>query len=584
MPEREVASVIQCPTCKTMLEPGVRFCPHDGTPLTETAAFSGAPTPTSIRNRPPELQLPLLLENRYQLVELLGGGGMAKVYKAIDSRFGRDVAVKVINPELRGDPEFDARFQREAQIASKLADPYIVVVHDFGVDPNLGPFLVMEYLQGRSLRQLFQQEGRLPVKAALQVAGQMFLALMHAHSKDIIHRDIKPDNVFLLDSTGVGRIHIRVLDFGIARIMRRDEAGGGPTLTSAGAVLGTPRYMSPEQLAGQPLDARSDLYSAGLVIYEALTGHLPFQSGKKKLIELCPDLQEPMQELVDQCLRPDREERPPSAVEVYLRLQELGKASGVLLMPPGAMDRLVQSYRNKQGGDKKEEPPTVAYPAPKSRLFTRRRLLLGGGGLALLLGGLGVGAYFLKPGPTPPKPGEPESLLDVKIGDPLVEVADKLDVHLNSTGNPWGKPPGKKPVYEPKYLVGHILTNDRKLLGLSEEDLDKVQLYCNKDGKLAVLFVDSEVRAVVVHKGGHKAATGRGVYLSGITSDIFEKYKGVVDLQLNPYKVDPAEEKDKDKDKEIRDFRIGLAPSLGIGFEVINDEIRCITLFPPVKQ
>ncbi len=578
MPEREVAPVIQCPTCKAMLESGVRFCPHDGTPLTETAAYSGAPTPTSVRNRPPELPLPVLLENRYRLVELLGGGGMAKVYKAVDSRFGRDVAVKIINPELRGDPEFDARFQREAQIASKLADPYIVVVHDFGVDPNLGPFLVMEYLQGRSLRQLFQQQGRLPVKVALQVAGQMFLALMHAHSKDIVHRDIKPDNVFLLDHTGVGRIHIRVLDFGIARIMRRDEAGGGPTLTSAGAVLGTPRYMSPEQLAGQLLDARSDLYSAALVIYESLTGHLPFQSGKKKLTELCPDLQQPLQDLLEQCLRPDREERPPSAIEVYLRLQELGKASGVLLMPPGAMDRLVQTYRNKQGDEKRGESTTVTYPGPGSRTRVRRRLLLGGA-LALLLAGLGIGAFFLWPRPPVPKPGEPDTLHGVKIGDPLGEVTKNLDLKLYATGNPWGPTRGnttdKKAPHESRKLVGHILT--REMLGLSDADLEHVRLYCTEDEKLAVLAVNDEVRAVVARKGGHKAGTGRGVHLSGTTSEIFTKYTDVADLKVESLQTGPEE------DKEARTLRVVLFSSLGVGFEVAGDEVRGITLFPPVK-
>jgi tRNA A-37 threonylcarbamoyl transferase component Bud32 len=574
MPEREEAPVIQCPTCKATLESGVRFCPHDGTPLTDTAAYSGAPTPTTVRNRPPELQLPILLENRYNLVELLGGGGMAKVYKAVDKRFGRDVAVKVINPELRGDPEFDARFQREAQIASKLADPYIVVVHDFGVDAQLGPFLVMEYLQGRSLRQWLQQEGRLPVKAALQVAGQMFLALLHAHSKDIVHRDIKPDNVFLLEQTGVGRIHIRVLDFGIARIVRRDEGTGGPTLTSAGAVLGTPRYMSPEQLAGQPLDTRSDIYSAALVLYEALTGHLPFQSGKKKLTELCPELQDSMQELLEQCLRPDREERPPTALEVYLRLQELGKASGVLLMPPGAMDRLVQSYREKQGAATLQ-PPTVTYPGPGSRkpVITRRRLLLAGG-LTLLLAGLGTGAWFLwHPGPPLAKAGDPETLNGVKCGDRLGEVAKNLDLKRLAAGNPWAnKPHPGKP--QPGKLIGHIL--DKKFLGVPDSDLEHILIYGTEDEKLVVLALNDDVLAVIARRG-HRAGTGRGVFLSGTVNQIFHNYYDVMDLKTEPLPTGPED------DKETRNLRLILSPSLGIGFEVSGDDIRSITLFPPVK-
>ncbi len=147
-------------------------------------------------------------------------------------------------------------------------------------------------------------------------------------------------------------MHTRVLDFGIARIYRRDEASRGDTITHAGAVLGTPRYMSPEQLAGQPVDARSDLYSAALVIHEALTGQMPYIQGKK-LCELCRDATPALQDLIDQCLKPNPAERPPTAVEVYLRLQELGKASGILLLPPGAMDRLVAA--------RKASEPTVQY-------------------------------------------------------------------------------------------------------------------------------------------------------------------------------------------------------------------------------
>src|SRR5438128_669706 len=196
MPEREVAPVIQCPTCKKTWEEGVRFCPEDGTPLSETAAQGSVPTPTAVR-RPAtvQLQLPTVVGARYRLDELRGGGGMAKVYKGFDLNLQREVAVKLINPELRNDPEFDARFQREARLSSQLADPHIVVVHDFGIDPEHGPFLVMEFLSGQSLRERLHTQGPMPLKAGLQIAGQIMLALIHAHGKDIVHRDIKPDNI-----------------------------------------------------------------------------------------------------------------------------------------------------------------------------------------------------------------------------------------------------------------------------------------------------------------------------------------------------------------------------------------------------
>jgi serine/threonine-protein kinase len=370
--------VHRCPTCGKQLDETIRFCPDDGTPLTDTAALRGARTPTGGGAK--KLQLPVVVGTRYRLEEERGGGGMAQVYRAVDLTLQRNVAVKLINPTLRTEPEFDSRFQREARIASQLGDPHIVVVHDFGIDAEHGPYLVMEYLQGQSLRERLQTQGKLPLKAALQLGGQLLLALIHAHGKGIIHRDIKPDNIFLLNQSGV-RLHVRVLDFGIARIYRGDDGARAETITHPGAVLGTPRYMSPEQLAGQPADARSDLYSAALVIHESLTCQLPYVTDKT-LTDLCPEATPALQELLDHCLRKDPTGRPASALEVYLRLQELGKASGILLLPPGAMDKLIAARQTQQD--------TVPYAPADTKKSGRHWGWLVLGLVLVLLLGLGL--------------------------------------------------------------------------------------------------------------------------------------------------------------------------------------------------
>ncbi len=371
---------LQCPKCGKAVAAGARFCPHDGTPLTETAAATSLDTPTG-QPKSQHLQLPVVVGNRYRLEEVRGGGGMAKVYRAVDLTLQRDVAVKLINPELRTEPEFDARFQREARIVSQLADPHIVVVHDFGIDPAHGPFLVMEYLQGQSLRERLKSEGPLPVKPGIQLSAQLMLGLIHAHAKNIVHRDLKPDNVFVVSQSGV-RLNVRVLDFGIARILKHEEKAQEPPLTHPGSVLGTPRYMAPEQLAGHPADARSDLYSAAMVIHETLTGQLPFVTGKS-FQELCPEAPPALADLLYHCLKPNPQERPATAVDVYLRLQDLGKASGILLLPPGAMEKLLAARAKDAGA----ETSTTDVPVSNPLLFWRT--------LLVMLGGLAVVAWLL---------------------------------------------------------------------------------------------------------------------------------------------------------------------------------------------
>jgi eukaryotic-like serine/threonine-protein kinase len=211
-----------------------------------------------------------LLGGRYELGDVLGYGGMAEVRRGRDVRLGRDVAVKTLRSDLARDPTFQSRFRREAQSAASLNHPAIVAVYDTGEDTHDGvvsPYIVMEYVQGRTLRQVLESEGRLLPQRALEITAQICTALDQAHRAGIVHRDVKPGNV-MLTPTG----EVKVMDFGIARALTSSAA----TMTQTAAVIGTAHYLSPEQARGEHVDARSDVYSAGCMLYELLTGAPPF--------------------------------------------------------------------------------------------------------------------------------------------------------------------------------------------------------------------------------------------------------------------------------------------------------------------
>ena len=209
---------------------------------------------------------PHVLGGRYSLAETIGVGGMAEVFRGTDIRLGRDVAVKVLRADLARDPSFQGRFRREAQAAASLNAPCIVSVYDTGEDNGV-PYIVMEYVEGRTLRDVLQTEGRLLPQRALEVAADICAALDVAHAAGIVHRDIKPANVMLTP-----RGEVKVMDFGIARAI----ADTSSTMTQTAAVVGTAAYLSPEQARGEHVDARSDVYSTGCLLYELVTGNPPF--------------------------------------------------------------------------------------------------------------------------------------------------------------------------------------------------------------------------------------------------------------------------------------------------------------------
>jgi len=211
-----------------------------------------------------------VFNERYRLKEKIGSGGMAEVYLADDLQLGREVAVKVLHAQFAADPAFIQRFRQEAQSAANLNHPNIVNIYDWGNTYDWRDqvdlyYIVMEYVEGRDLKEILREEGRLIPERAAEIAAEVCAALQFAHRGNLVHRDIKPHNIFI---TNIGQV--KVMDFGIAR------EGNGGGITQTGMVMGTPQYISPEQAQGLAVDGRSDIYSLGIVLYEMLTGQVPF--------------------------------------------------------------------------------------------------------------------------------------------------------------------------------------------------------------------------------------------------------------------------------------------------------------------
>jgi serine/threonine-protein kinase len=213
------------------------------------------------------------LDGRYRLESILGQGGMGTVYRAMQTSISRQVAIKTLNPSLAAAPQFFERFKREAEVASKLNHPNIITVFDFGRASDGLCYIVMEYLQGESLRERVRAQGPMTLRRATAIVEQVAIGLSHAHAHQVVHRDIKPHNIML--SSVDAAEYVKVLDFGLVKAMENEEE---EQLTSTGQVLGTPQYMPPEQAGGDIVDHRSDIYSLTGVFYFCLTGTSPFQA------------------------------------------------------------------------------------------------------------------------------------------------------------------------------------------------------------------------------------------------------------------------------------------------------------------
>jgi serine/threonine-protein kinase len=259
-------------------------CPHCKAPITADARFCGAcGKATAPTESDPSIPLAAVAElagkeiaGRYRILTKLGEGGMGAVYRGEQISLRRAIAVKLLRPELSANPTLLRRFSAEAEAVAKLSHPNTVNVYDFGQDTDGSLFIAMEYIEGRSLRSVIAKEGPLVPARALAIAVQVAASLSDAHAHNIVHRDLKPDNV-MLQERGRQRDVVRVLDFGIAKL-RDDSRATQQAMTQAGDMLGTPQYMAPEQIKGDPVDGRCDVYALGCMIYEMVTARLPFEA------------------------------------------------------------------------------------------------------------------------------------------------------------------------------------------------------------------------------------------------------------------------------------------------------------------
>ena len=318
--------MIECPRCSKGNEDGARFCVGCG----ENLAALGA----TQEGEPADPYIGKLLEEKFMITDHLGDGGMGKVYEAEQLSLNKTVAVKILHKSLLQNETQVKRFQREAWSASRLDHPHSIGIIDFGKTEDGAAFIVMEHLKGRELADVLQEEFPLGEERLVKILCQVLSVLAEAHENKIIHRDLKPENIMLI-KRAEEEDFVKVLDFGIAKLQERDP--NQPALTMQGIVCGTPEYMSPEQAMGQDLDNRTDLYSTGCILYEMLTGQVPFVANNYQAILgmhirdeptkpslLCPNINisPALEQVALVALAKDRNQRYPDAIAMKKAIEE----------------------------------------------------------------------------------------------------------------------------------------------------------------------------------------------------------------------------------------------------------------------
>jgi len=367
---------MKCPKCNFRNTPETRFCGQCGTELNPAEA----PTET-IRTSVKDIERGSFLFGRYEVVEEIGTGGMGKVYRVFDKKINEMVALKIIRPEIGTDKSILERFSQELKTARKIAHRNVCRMFDIGEESGTH-YITMEYVTGEDLRSLIRRIGQLTVGKTIDIAKQICDGLAEAHALGIVHRDLKPQNI-MIDREGKPKI----MDFGIARFIRMKG------VTAPGTIIGTPEYMSPEQAEGRETDQRSDLYSLGIILFEALTGRVPFEGDTplsiaiKHKTEMPPDprklnsqIPEDLNSLVLKCLEKDKAKRYQTAAEIMAELDKIEK--GI---------------------------PTTQRVLPEKKPLTAREItikfkmkkVLVPGGVILALAAVAVGVWLLWPKPKP---------------------------------------------------------------------------------------------------------------------------------------------------------------------------------------
>src|SRR5215210_5465895 len=274
----------KCPKCGKGYEDTTTLCPNDGSVLVKTG----------------DKLLGQTLAGKYRVEERISEGGMGTVYRATHVLMEKQVAIKVLHPSLAADEKIVARFTREAKAASRISHPHAISVTDFGESENGVVYLVMEYLRGRTLKDVVRSGGPMTLARAVEIVRQVSGALEAAHHEGVVHRDLKSDNIMLEEATGGD--WAKVLDFGIAKIQQTEHSihETDPGLTAPNLIIGTPQYMSPEQCSqASDIDARSDIYSFGVIVFEMLAGHVPF-SGDSPTAIMMKHIQEPPPSILEE--------------------------------------------------------------------------------------------------------------------------------------------------------------------------------------------------------------------------------------------------------------------------------------------